>query len=277
MGTTTWKDLLRPGDATDFFARRPFQPFMAGASGYSDVNALWLAELSRLVYRHDVEEEGPPPHPTRTSFLAERGLRQRGFFSSGATGTQALLVEAEVPAFAVLVFRGTEQNPKDFIIDLEVGRLPPLSGGISVHAGFQDALDSIWQEIGPALGGLTCPIFYTGHSLGAALATLAAARHPPQAVYTFGSPLVGNAAFATSLRGVPIYRIVDDQDLVATVPPGELGFLHAGEVHVLQEPRVAGPRRLLARLRQLLGPPKPLADHAPVNYVDRIGIGLAGS
>lgn len=267
---TTWKDLLHPGDATDFFARRAIPPFDPEASGYSDANALWLAELSRLVYRHDVEEGSPPPRPTRTSFLAARGFRQRGFFNSQATDTQALLVESERPAFALLAFRGTEQNPKDFLADLEVGKLVPLSDGLEVHEGFREALDSVWKEIDAALGRLTSPVFFTGHSLGAALATLAAARRPPRAVYTFGSPLVGNAAFVTSLGGVPIHRVVDDQDLVTTVPPASFGFRHAGQAHLLRAPAAAAPGGLTARLRRFFEPPKPLADHAPVNYVDRI-------
>ena len=37
---------------------------------------------ARLVYRHDLEEEDPPPQPTRTSFLENVGLKQRRFFIS---------------------------------------------------------------------------------------------------------------------------------------------------------------------------------------------------
>src|SRR5690348_3437116 len=104
---TTWEDLLQPGNATDFFARRTFPPFdPASKPAYSRVNALWLAELSRLIYRHDLEEEDPPPQPTRTSFLKNAGFQQRSFFIS--ENTQAMLVESvTAPAFAVLVFRGT--------------------------------------------------------------------------------------------------------------------------------------------------------------------------
>ena len=106
---TTWDDLLQPGKATDFFARREFPPFDPEAkSVYSRVNALWLAELSRLVYRHDIEEEDPPPQPTRASFLESAGLRQSRFFIS--TNARAILVESvTAPLFAVLVFRGTER------------------------------------------------------------------------------------------------------------------------------------------------------------------------
>ena len=77
MPTTTWQDLLDPGGATDFFSRREFPPFEPEAAAeYNHANALWLAELSRLVYRHDVEEDTPVPQPTRTSFLEKAGLKQ---------------------------------------------------------------------------------------------------------------------------------------------------------------------------------------------------------
>ena len=266
---TRWQDLLRPGDATDFFMRRAFPPFDPDAAGYRRGNALWLAELSRLVYRHDREEDDPPPQPTRTGFLQRAGFAQRHFFVAQETGTQAMLVECDGAApFAVLVFRGTEQEPKDFIADLEVGLPPFEQAEIGVHAGFRKALDSVWNEVHAALSELDCPVFYTGHSLGAALATLAAARRAPRAVYTFGSPRVGNRVFVESLARVPVYRIVDDEDLVATVPSEALGFRHAGV-----EQRLTAPRQgwsFLERLRALRRPPKFLADHAPVNYVDRI-------
>jgi triacylglycerol lipase len=50
---TTWRDLLQPGKATNFFARKKFPPFNPKAKlVYNRVNALWLAELSRRAYRH---------------------------------------------------------------------------------------------------------------------------------------------------------------------------------------------------------------------------------
>ena len=263
---TTWDDLLQPGKATDFFARREFPPFDSEAkSAYSRVNALWLAELSRLIYRHDIEEEDPPPQPTRTSFLESAGLKQRRFFNS--QNTKAMLVESvTTPVFAVLVFRGTEQNLNDLITDLEFG-IPLLDQNIvGVHQGFRKALDSVWNSIEKELAALTCPVFYTGHSLGAALATLAALRRAPQAVYTFASPRVGNAAFAASFGSLPVFRIVDDEDALTSLPPEILGFRHVGALQLLKGPET-GPNRAWTDFST---PPKPLADHAPVNYVDRI-------
>lgn len=261
---TTWDELLHPGDAVDFFQRRKFPPFSPGDKNYNPGNALWLAELSRLVYRHDLEEDKPPPKPTRSRFLYNTGLQQLDFFLSTATDTQAMLVAPmDGPKFAALVFRGTEANGKDFLTDLELGKLGVAGKKIDVHEGFREALDSVWSKIDDSLSGLDCPLFFTGHSLGAALATLAAARRQPSALYTFGSPKVGNQAFVDSLAATRIYRVVDDEDIVATLPPG-LGYVHAGAEQRLLAP----PKTKL--IEHLFDPPKPLADHAPVNYVDRI-------
>jgi triacylglycerol lipase len=226
---TSWSDLLRPGDATDFFARvSPWPAFDPTAAAFSEANALWLMELSRLVYRHDVEEQSPPPQPTRASFLQRAGLRQHTFFQDTGTDTQAMLVEAIDRSYSVLVFRGTE-DPSDLIQDLKAKPKPIDHGAIRVHDGFQECFDSVWSSIEAALKTAAQPVFYTGHSLGAALATLAALQRPPRALYTFGSPRVGNTAFASAVNATTVaLRIVDDRDVVTTVPPELIGYAHAG-------------------------------------------------
>ena len=78
-------------------------------------------------------------------------------------------------------------------------------------------------------------LFFAGHGLGAALATLAAARHTPTALYTYGSPRVGDAACATSLRSIEntFHRVIYDEDIVIGLPPMELGFQHVGKAQHL--------------------------------------------
>lgn len=265
----TWNELLHPGDAKDFFARRPLPPFNPNTRSYSRANARWLSELSRLVYRHDVEETDTPRQPTQSLLLEKAGCTRRQFFFSRKTDTQALLLEFDTAApFAVLVFRGTEQDIKDFITDLSVGHLRHNDGKIDTHAGFTLALDSVWAEIERALKRLKHPVFFTGHSLGAALATLAAARIAPTALYTFGSPRVGDDEFVASLNHLAdgIHRVVHGEDIVTTVPPEALGFRHVGKLEILAAPASRGWAEWFTGW---LRPPKPLGDHAPVNYVDK--------
>lgn len=269
MSDSTWDDLLYPGEATDFFVRRPFPPFDPTTSAYNAGNALWLAELSRLAYR-----EPPIPLPHGNSFPASATYVRHSFFVSQATDTQAMLIEfGGVSPFAVLAFRGTEQKPQDLITDLKIGMQILGKSKVGVHEGFEEALDSVWHKIERELDALRYPVFFTGHSLGAAIATLAAARRlpqhpPPKAVYTFGSPRVGNSAFVASLGGIAntIHRVVNDEDIVATLPPAGLGFAHVGIAKILTAPADGAP----FSLGGLFKLPKFLADHAPISYVDRV-------
>jgi GH25 family lysozyme M1 (1,4-beta-N-acetylmuramidase) len=78
----------------------------------------------------------------------------------------------------------------------------------------------------------------TGHSLGAALATLYAMENAKKQLVTnptlctFASPLVGDATFASVFNGlgIPSWRIDNVRDLVTKVPPAFLGFVHVNEV-----------------------------------------------
>jgi predicted lipase len=134
-------------------------------------------------------------------------------------------------------------------------------------------------------------VMMTGHSLGAAIATLAATRRPPAQLFTFGSPRVGDREFATSAAvvNVPHARYVDCADLVARVPPEALGYVHTGTRHYIdrhgkerltitdaeiQADRVAAEIEYLREFAFKTGvvPARSLADHAPINYLS----GVAG-
>ena len=265
----TWNDLLFPGDAPDFFGCDPLPPFDPTASGYSPANAWWLAELSRIVYRRDRPEIASPLEPCRSELTRRAGLQEIGFARSDETGSAALVLRGSQPApFAVLAFRGTEQEIQDFICDADTLPVPAFGGTARVHKGFKRALNSIWTPLATALDALDCPVFYTGHSLGAALATLAAARRAPRAVYAYGSPRVGDAQFVGKLKDVPVFRVIHGNDIVTTVPPEALGFRHAGEERRFGERAFALPKLdVRAMWSQLTTPVGPLADHAPMRYV----------
>jgi pimeloyl-ACP methyl ester carboxylesterase len=108
-----------------------------------------------------------------------------------------------------------------------------------VHRGFLAALDSVWDQVLAAVNelGPERPIFVTGHSLGAALAQLAAIRlaangQTVAAVYLYGSPRVGDADFVAAYNKLlerQTYLHINHTDIVATIPPGWLGFRHVGQ------------------------------------------------
>ncbi|MCP4020862.1 MAG: lipase family protein, partial [Desulfobacteraceae bacterium] len=68
------------------------------------------------------------------------------------------------------------------------------------------------------------PLFISGHSLGGALATIAAKelyhKGGIAACYTFGSPRVGDAEWISSIK-TPFYRLVNAADCVTMLPPGD--------------------------------------------------------
>jgi triacylglycerol lipase len=113
----------------------------------------------------------------------------------------------------------------------------------NVHVGFQSALDATQSEINQAVDRsikTVKPLWITGHSLGAALAALAAqfansSGGAPKAVYLFGMPRAGGGKFQTTYDnnaalGPVSYRFVHGSDVVARVPPSTLGYRHIGYV-----------------------------------------------
>jgi len=140
------------------------------------------------------------------------------------SGTQAII--ATTDNFVVLAFRGTESTSvRDIKADCKATQTSCTSGG-KVHQGFNDAYELVANEIQDVLDSKpfnSKPLFITGHSLGGALATIAAKRLSHQAgiagCYTFGSPRVGNTTWVSGLR-TPVYRMVNAVDAVTMLPPG---------------------------------------------------------
>jgi hypothetical protein len=109
-----------------------------------------------------------------------------------------------------------------------------------VHAGFRQAAAAVWADVKAAITTALAdksPIFITGHSLGAAIAVNIAdfARAELQLkdaqIYLYGCPRTGRAEFVTPYNetfGKMTYRLVNGTDIVPTVPPPQLDFLHVG-------------------------------------------------
>ncbi len=264
-----WQAVFKPGASEDFFAVDHPAGFQTDAEGFLPVNAWWLSELCRLIYRKDASEGVVRSgQPSRNDFLARVGLFERQFFN-GPTTQGALIETTEVGegAFAVLVFRGTTGRLSNWLsnLDMLAGKWP--AGG-NVHRGFRNILMALWDTIATALEPIDKPLYYTGHSLGGALATLAASLRSPGAVYTFGAPRIGDAEFAQTLAGVPVFNVCNPKDIVTELPPvsRRTRFAHAGTI--IRNAEVNPRHRAFAQA------PAFLANHAPLNYTAQLSVAL---
>ncbi|HEX5706810.1 MAG TPA: hypothetical protein VFX96_05925 [Pyrinomonadaceae bacterium] len=313
--TFTLGTLPPPYPDHPYFVAAEHHPFKPRAEGFEMVNAWWLAEAATLAYS-DAE-------------LVERRCRQAGFtqvahFDRG--GTQCFVASNE--EFVIVAFRGSESRPRppapgrrasledlrevylDWVVS-DFDFLPvAFEPGARVHGGFEKSVKRVWDDDGEGFEGVGSylarlggdgrarAVWVTGHSLGAALATLAAARCDVlQGVYSFGSPRVGDEAFGEFFGrrmkerfGGEYYRFVHNRDLVTTVPPPGL-YEHVGRMKYIDRHGVISDEptlweRVKNRTRALLTIPfdrlgrfKPgfiqlvpqaLIDHAPTLYAVHI-------
>jgi triacylglycerol lipase len=206
---------------------------MEETPGGNLANAHYLTMASDLAYYNE------PAGPQR--FLSELGLDAK-LFSVG--NTQAYV--ATDGDHIIVAFRGTEaptsiDGLKDWLLtdannylimpDGRIGTDFAAAGvGARFHRGFMTALGDIWDPVCTAVQAEVQkkerPLWLTGHSLGGALALLAAWRFLRKTmdvyrVYTFGGPMVGNAAavqaFDKELAG-KVYRFVHGPDIVPKLP-----------------------------------------------------------
>jgi hypothetical protein len=156
------------------------------------MNARWMAELASLVYTEDRNEV--------EQALKRLGLKLDGSLDkremSLSDGVKAIDTQAFVASsqdLVVVAFRGTEVeagDPADILTDAQVSKQPldwferiTRDGPCPrAHHGFVEALEAVWKNLWDDLVALATagpgrPIWFVGHSLGGALAVLAAIRY----------------------------------------------------------------------------------------------------
>ena len=224
-------DSFDPGTATDFFIATRGVVFDANDTRYNRRNARWLAEFSRLMYVRDADARRP--------FLP-RGITE--VVLEGTHPTEVAIFRA--PGFDVLAFRGTQlDSPAGFLRDVLIDASVPLPLPWPPHAGrvhgsIGRELIRVWPKIEERLLALPDPqpLFFTGHSLGGAMATLASAvsrKRTPRATYTFAAPRVGDATFVASIQPVPLHRVENVHDPIPMVPR-VLGWVPAGTLQLFK-------------------------------------------
>lgn len=148
----------------------------------------------------------------------------------------------------IIVFRGT-QTRAEWLKNMNSKQQKYINPGTNefygwIHSGFLSLAteiinplpSSIAQQLDPSI-----PCYFTGHSLGAAVATISAldiALKNPQLskqirLYTYAGPRVGDPIFAKKFSQLlpNSYRVINLADSVPLVPPSQMGksYLHVGE------------------------------------------------
>jgi hypothetical protein len=240
-------------------------------------------EAARLAYIRAEQSAGELERLTAS--LAGAGFGTPTLFVDVKTGTEAFGTRRAADSTTLIAFRGTQPDATaDLLTDAQAFLTPwPESAGL-VHAGFAAALRAVlpdlrrWLEREPRGAG---KLLLTGHSLGAALATLAASVLQPSLLVTLGSPRVGDAAFAATVTS-ELVRIVDCCDAVTDLPPAILYchvgpttyITHDGEQVLEPSPAFVRTDRLRGRTQYFVDYAwkkgavmvRDFADHAPLNY-----------
>lgn len=215
---SSFSDIAALQDMLPFFVDFEKIPFNL-VNEHNIVNAYWLSEFCRLSY---ITSQGRIKEECK-----KVNMDVEVFWNNN---TEFLVAHDAEKVFVVA--RGTESSELDDIItDLKAYRVLDVMG--EVHAGFKDALDNVWTDMHQYILSV-CKgkkIYYTGHSLGAGLASIAAIRLGGAALYTFGSPRVGNTKFALYLSiCINHHRYINQGDLFAAMPPPIFNWRHSGTV-----------------------------------------------
>jgi triacylglycerol lipase len=233
--------------------------------------SLLFAELSRLAYATPESVE---------KVVYEAGLDQCIFIARD--GAEGYVFGNRFDC--MIVCRGTEPNQWNDIkadanawtVVSEVGR---------VHSGFHTEVNELWPLLEQQIRENQRPMWFSGHSLGGAMAAVCAVRckispipSNPQAIFSFGAPRVGDKSYTSFLK-VKHYRWVNNNDIVPRVPPRWLGYRHMGqEIYINRHGRISNLRSwfrvrdrfwgLLASLR--LWKLDYFSDHSMVDYIKHV-------
>ena len=231
--------VFKPGSTGNFFPLRESIAFRSELSGYSHGNAWWLAEFCRLVYRIDnqLKQSGKPAQDV-LDLLKTVGGELKEVITDKSTSTCVVLIDFPVKenptdsSNLLAVFCGSN-GVLDWKINFQASQ-DDFSETGNVHLGFLKSVNSISSQLIQVLSDEPAPVMLAGHSLGAAVATLMTAKLvsrglPVKACYSFGCPRIGDRKFVESIGELPVYRLVNNCDIVTGVPVslGSNEYCHA--------------------------------------------------
>jgi hypothetical protein len=244
-------------------------------------------EAARLAYYR--AEESASERARLAEALSRVGFTDLVLFVDAKSGAAAFAARRASDGTTLLSLRGTQPDDyKDLISDLRANLVTwPESAG-RVHNGFAVAFRALKPQILEWIESAkpdTNKLILTGHSLGAAMATLAATIWRPGWLVTLGSPRVGDAAFIATVGATHMVRFVDCCDAVTEVPPEVDGYTHiksstylTRDARIVENPDPSFVMSDRSRARVDYSSQyswqfwryvslRDLADHAPINYL----------
>ena len=198
-------------------------------------NAYWMARLASEVYKTVSPKDATPDEKGILQSLKNDDQKFVSVTGANKNSAQAALIEHR--DYLCMAFRGTDERI-DWLDNLNLFREEALFG--EFHRGFWRSVEDVWDIV-----NLQCkrlrrikkrPVFFTGHSLGGAMATIAAAifidrDQPFTSVYTFGQPRAMDRATARIYNSEARnrhHRFVNNEDIVTRIPTRISGYSHVG-------------------------------------------------
>ena len=191
--------------------------------------SLLFAKLAKIAYSNKKEA---------TSQAKRLGFTTTEFYDNDGAQAYRFMNKTDL----VIACRGTEPTEwNDIAADLKA--IPVMAETVSrVHKGFKEEVDNLWPMVEEDINrkvNLGKTLWFCGHSLGAAMATIMASRcmhnielNDPVELYTYGSPRVGWKKYCDSL-GVVHHRWRNNNDIVTKVPLWIMGYRHHGNLHYI--------------------------------------------
>jgi triacylglycerol lipase len=237
--------------------------------------SLLFAKLSSIAYNNTKEAKSQAKKLgfTTTEFYEKDGAQAYRFMNKDDL---------------VIACRGTQPTEfNDLKADLKA--LPVMAETVGrVHIGFKTEVDDLWPMIEEDINrkvNVSKTLWFTGHSLGAAMATIMASRakhnvelNDPVELFTYGSPRVGWRMYCNSLNVIH-HRWKNNNDIVTTVPLAVMGFKHHGTQHYINAygnvRKPTGWQMFKDRLRGMWmgikkGKIDNFGDHSMVEYIKHI-------
>lgn len=231
---------------------------------FSYPSALFAAQLSQLAYDIGTQTENKI-----TDFMNQYNLKFNpadNLYTYMNTDTAFMWTTDSLHKSLYISFRGTILDETNIQTDLYQTLVPfvtTMNAKTNISQGFFNAWAGIRNDVLSVISKIQpTNVYLTGHSLGGALATLAAfeikyyQRQIPYnvVVYTFGSPRVGDIGFASMYNKLvsKSYRVHNLGDPIPHFPTTYQGYQHVSELVLLSSPQTQSQPPLC-----FINPPEP--------------------